>query len=314
MKFKNLIFLIIVLVFSGCSIADFNNTKNSQFNEHHFNEKREIGPSINSYFQKNISTYYREISNFSIECKSGDCPDESIKSFLSSKNCFFCANYSEVFDNEILIHISPTNNADMFPGCTKKDTFSFPGKLAIIKKDKNQIIAIGVGQGHQEKIGERCDANYSYSYKTYEKWIFSTDKLGNETQIEVVTSNNLDEISTNGLPNPNYANSEYSKDYVDIFCNSPLNFNVEPYYEVIEINGHKTKSDRVLSKKDYEIYNDDKSKTRLYFSSYYDADYLIKPYCRIYGAEVDKVYSNKTIMIKVRNSPSGKLDEKFYKN
>jgi len=231
---------------------------------------------------------------------------------LRMEDCFFCANHSEILGDNLKAYISSTGGADMTGGCTERDYFNFPEELTIIEQTDDTIVAIGEGNGNHEEAGSGCGENYLYNYKTSEKWIFTTGKLGGDTNIKIIVPNDLTNFSAPGFSNPTRGNPDYSSVYMDIYCDSPMNFNVAPFYEVISINGINSTYPALKGQIDREMYRNDTKKTRVRFASYYDARYEIKPYCLIYGAEITKVYSKDTYTVIVSDAPAGNLPENYY--
>lgn len=305
-----------LFLFSACNSQDLSDIKNNlneikdnNFNSHTNFEQREIGDDISTYFNQETKKYYRSIVNGSLECLEGDCPDKRFSKPMGKSDCFFCTNYSEVFDDKILIHTSSSNNGDFSGGCGTRSSFSLPGELKVVTKTKDYIELTGIGNGHVEQVGENCNTKFTFNYKTNERWIFTKNKLGDETKITVTTNVPDNKFSGHGWSNPTRGKSPVSESYFDVKCESELGFNLNPGFNIIAVNGYNI-SHGVTGKE--EKLNDNKDHKRFRFGGFYNGIFTVQPKCTVFGSDVGEVVSDEIFNITISGEESTDFDISRY--
>ncbi len=315
---KIMILILSLFLLTGCNSQDIDGLKNklNNFNQngvqddyHNNFNQREIGEDISTYFNQETKYFYRQILSSENNCLSGDCPDKNIKTSTTKKECFFCTNYSEVFDDKILVHTSGMHSSNTFSGCNNQDYFAYPGEFEIVEKTKDYIEVIGIGNGNNQRIGDACSTKFSYDYKTNERWIFSKNKLGSETKITISTNTKENKFSGPGWSNPTRGKSPLSIGYIDIKCESPLGFNLNPDIKILAVNGKNISSG--ITFKPEEL-NDDKNHKRFKFAGFYNGVFTVQPKCTVFSADVSEVVSDQIFNITISGEESTDFDMSRY--
>lgn len=278
----------------------------------HADTGEQRGQSLTEYFGNKDFYYYRQTSSSTIHCESGNCPDRTgIRNEIVNEDCFFCDQSSEVFDDKLIAHVSPTFVVDTFAGCTTKSNFIYPGELKIIEKTDKKIVAGGTGAGTVEQLGDRCEETYTYKFETDETWIFTTHKLESDSIVKATIDGPGNVIAAPGWSNPQGSPRPYSKYSLTVTCSSPHGFKVQPDIRVIKINSYDAS---ISLHVDLEKIED--TTYRYKFAADFNADYTVVGVCRTYGkngAIIDEKMSNDEFVVMVRDSPQGDLPEDRYK-
>lgn len=271
------------------------------------------GQTLEDYFAGNIFYFYRQTINATMTCESGTCPDTTeIPEYIMNEECFFCGS-AEVYDDNIIIHISPVTTGDSLGGCTKKNVFNWPQELTIAEKSKDMIFAHGNGNGRVEQTGSNCD-NYAYTFETEETWVFTTQKLEDLVSMDVYTGapqNPVPTISTwvidaPGWDNPPTEPLRYSHFGITIIVSSPYEFRTIPEIRLLRIENHRLNTS-VLKIDRKELLG---NKTQFNFAASFNADYVVVPALKVIGkngAVLREIIDDGEYIIRVTDSPQGNL-------
>jgi hypothetical protein len=270
------------------------------------------GQTLTEYFGEEEFYFYRQTNSSTIYCESGNCPQKTgIRDEIINDDCFFCDQSSEVYDDKLIVHITPAFVVDTFAGCTTDSNFNYPGELKIIEKTDKKIVAEGTGTGNVEQYGDSCEETYTYRFETDETWIFTTHKLESDSVVKATIDGPGNVIAAPGWSNPQSSPRPYSQYSMTVTCSSPHGFKVKPDIKVIKVNGYDASISIHIDREEIN-----EATVRYKFAANFNADYTVVGVCRTYGkngALLDEKYSNDEFVVMVRDSPQGDLPEDRYK-
>lgn len=143
---KKVILLFILLLTTTLMIGCDNIYFQNQFEGRYDND---IKISINEHFKTNISNYKIVYKEQTVECLSGDCPQEfdSVVNLTKEENCYFCNSPLITSDKKFLMLRSDkvtSGSMDAFAGCVKKYSGRDIDGLQIISINDYEIKARGI--------------------------------------------------------------------------------------------------------------------------------------------------------------------------
>lgn len=232
------------------------------------------GQTIADYFGGQEVFFYHQYTGEKITPVSGNPPSATGNRLELVNEEFFFNAGSSVNGNTLTATISRVNNSESFAGTIRKSWFDWPKSLTIIKKSATILIAEGEGHGHVEKTS--ADENYVYDYITYEKWIFTTERLENYTTVTVTTDAPSLPITAPGWVADNRDYSQYG---ITVTAHNPYGFRLTPAIKVTRVNGY----DEITQGLEWQDTETSETSRRFTFASYYNADYVVIGGCRTIG-------------------------------